>query len=98
MCEEVFRSVPEVLELFPPPNLLIEPSRRFILRYTMEDVERDVTRLPPQFVAHGVDYEGGIYNKPMEAGFTYADVDAAINVKKTMSKCLMYSAKCIRHL
>ena len=45
----------------------------------MEDVERDVTRLPPQFVAHGVDYEGGIYNKPMEAGFTYADVDAAMD-------------------
>lgn len=47
--------------------------------YTMEDVARDVTRMPPQFVAHGVDYEGGIYNKAMGPGFTFADVDAAMD-------------------
>ena len=46
--------------------------------YTMEDVARDVTRLPPQFVAHGVEYQGGIYNKPMAEGFAFADVDEAM--------------------
>ena len=44
----------------------------------MEDVARDVTRLPPQFVAHGVEYQGGIYNKPMAEGFAFADVDEAM--------------------
>lgn len=43
--------------------------------FTMEDVARDVGRLPPQFVASGIRYEGGIYNQPFEEGFTYADVD-----------------------
>ena len=47
--------------------------------YTMADVERDVTRLPPQFVAHGVEHQGGIYNKPMTPGFSFADVDAAMD-------------------
>ena len=37
----------------------------------MEDVARDVTRMPPQFVAHGVDYEGGIYNKAMPSPATH---------------------------
>ena len=43
--------------------------------YTMADVERDCTRMPPQFVASGVRHEGGIYNKPFAPGFTFADVD-----------------------
>ena len=42
--------------------------------YTMRDVERDITLLPPQFVAHGMQWGNGIYNKPMEAGFSYQDV------------------------
>eukprot|EP00966_Prymnesium_polylepis_P100566 2329395-Prymnesium_polylepis.1 len=44
----------------------------------MEDVERDITLLPSQFVAHGVRFEGGIYNKPLPDGFTYADVASAM--------------------
>ena len=47
--------------------------------YTMEDVERDITLLPPQFVAHGVTVDGGIFNKPFSAGFTFSDVDAAMD-------------------
>ena len=47
--------------------------------YTMADVARDVTRLPPQFVAHGVVANGGIYNKPLADGFTFADVDSAMD-------------------
>ena len=46
--------------------------------YTMADVERDVTRLPPMFVAHGVRHEGGIYNSPMAEGFGYEAVAAAM--------------------
>ncbi|KAL3905067.1 MAG: hypothetical protein SGPRY_011047 [Prymnesium sp.] len=46
--------------------------------YTMADVERDVSLLPAQFLAHGVRYEGGIYNKPLPEGFTYDDVAAAM--------------------
>jgi hypothetical protein len=46
--------------------------------YTMADVERDVTRLPPMFVAHGVRHEGGIYNCPMQEGFSFASVQAAM--------------------
>jgi hypothetical protein len=46
--------------------------------YTMHDVERDITLLPPQFVAHGVTVDGGIFNKPFPDGFTFADVDAAM--------------------
>ena len=46
--------------------------------YTMADVERDVTRLPPMFVAHGVRHEGGIYNSPMQEGFSYESVAAAM--------------------
>ena len=46
---------------------------------TMEDVERDVTLMPPQFVASGVRYQGGIYNQPFTAGFTFADVDARMD-------------------
>jgi len=42
--------------------------------YTMRDVERDITQLPPQFVAHGMQWGNGIYNKPMDAGFSYSDV------------------------
>ena len=45
----------------------------------MADVARDVTLLPPQFVAHGVEANGGIYNKPFDAGFTFADVDRAMD-------------------
>ena len=45
--------------------------------YTMDDVARDVTLLPPQFVAHGVEANGGIFNRPFSEGFTHADVDAA---------------------
>lgn len=47
--------------------------------FTMEDVERDVQRLPPQFVASGVRHQGGIYNKPFQPGFTFADVDARMD-------------------
>jgi hypothetical protein len=47
--------------------------------YSMADVERDVTRMPPQFVAHGVQHQGGIYNKPMGAGFSYADVSDVLD-------------------
>ena len=47
--------------------------------YTMADVERDVTRMPPQFVAHGVEYQGGIYNRPMVDGFTFAEVAEAMD-------------------
>ena len=43
--------------------------------YVMADVSRDVTLLPPQFVASGVRVGDGIYNKPMEPGFGYADVE-----------------------
>ena len=46
---------------------------------TMEDVERDVTLMPPAFVASGVRYQGGIYNQPFTAGFTFADVDARMD-------------------
>ena len=46
--------------------------------YTMEDVARDATLMPPQFLAHGVEYEGGIYNKPFAEGFGFADVEAAM--------------------
>ena len=47
--------------------------------YTMADVARDITLLPPQFVAHGVEANGGIYNKPFSEGFTFSDVDAAMD-------------------
>lgn len=47
--------------------------------YSMADVESDITRLPPQFVAHGVEYQGGIYNKPMTEGFTWSEVDGAMD-------------------
>ena len=47
--------------------------------YTMDDVARDITLLPPQFVAHGVEVNGGIYNKPMADGFSFADVDVAMD-------------------
>ena len=46
---------------------------------TMEDIERDVTLMPPQFVASGVRYQGGIYNQPFTAGFTFADVDSRMD-------------------
>ena len=46
---------------------------------TMEDVERDVTLMPPQFVASGVRYQGGIYNQPFTAGFSFSDVDARMD-------------------
>ena len=35
--------------------------------------------MPPQFVASGVRYQGGIYNQPFTAGFTFADVDARMD-------------------
>ena len=44
--------------------------------YTMADVARDVTLLPPQFIASGVRVGDGIYNKPMDPGFSAADVEA----------------------
>jgi len=47
--------------------------------YTMEDVARDATLMPPQFLAHGVEYQGGIYNKPFAEGFGFADVEAAMD-------------------
>ena len=47
--------------------------------YTMDDVARDVTLLPPGFVAHGVEANGGIFNKALSEGFTFADVDAAMD-------------------
>ena len=43
--------------------------------YTMADVARDVTLLPPQFIASGVRVGDGIYNKPMDPGFSAADVE-----------------------
>ena len=39
----------------------------------------DVTLMPPQFVASGVRYQGGIYNQPFTAGFSFADVDARMD-------------------
>ena len=47
--------------------------------YTMADVHRDVTLLPPQFVAHGVQWGEGIFNKPMEEGFSADDVDKTMD-------------------
>ena len=47
--------------------------------YTMADVERDVTRMPPQFVASGVRHQGGIYNQPFQPGFGFPDVDARMD-------------------
>ena len=44
----------------------------------MADVKRDVTLLPPQFVAHGVRHAGGIYNRHVADGFSFADVDSAM--------------------
>lgn len=44
----------------------------------MADVAADVTRLPPMFVARGVAHEGGIYNAPMDEGFTFSSVEEAM--------------------
>ena len=61
------------------PFKLEEEWRFAVGSYTMEDVERDVTLLPPQFVAHGITVDGGIFNKPFDEGFTFADVDRAMD-------------------
>eukprot|EP00965_Chrysotila_dentata_P027064 898271-Pleurochrysis_carterae.AAC.1 len=47
--------------------------------YTMGDVERDVSMLPAQFVAHGMQWGNGIYNKPMDAGFSFEDVSRTMS-------------------
>lgn len=47
--------------------------------YTMADVEADVTLLPPQFVAHGMRWGDGIYNKPMDSGFSFKDVSRTMS-------------------
>ena len=47
--------------------------------FTMEDVARDVTLLPPQFVASGMRHQGGVYNQPFAAGFSFADVDTRMD-------------------
>ena len=41
--------------------------------------DADITLLPPGFVAHGVEANGGIFNKPMSDGFTFSDVDTAMD-------------------
>ena len=38
----------------------------------------DITLLPERFVAHGIEAQGGIFNKPMDEGFAFADVAAAM--------------------
>ena len=59
---------------------------------TMEDVERDVTLMPPQFVASGVRYQGGIYNQPFQEGFSFADLE------ERMATATVVWLACSRHL